>query len=144
MNLASVRSVLATAAGSITGLNTFAYVPDSVVVPCFYLADDVAVEFDHAMGRGIDLITLTGVVLANAASASGGQSKLDGYLAGSGSGSIKAALNAIRPVTGSTTLAAVAHDLRVIMARSYRTYEHAGDTYFGAEFEINVWGGGTQ
>lgn len=142
MDLSAVRTVLATAAGTISGLNTSPYVPDSVVVPCFYLADDIAIEFDHAMGRGLDLITLTGVALANTAVAKDGQSKLDSYLAGSGSTSIKAALNAIRPVTGSSTLTAVANDLRVIAVRSYRRYEHAGAEYYGAEFEINVWGRG--
>jgi hypothetical protein len=134
--------VLATAAGGIASLNATPYVPDSVDVPCFYLADDVTIEFDHAMGRGLDLITLTGVILANTAMARDGQSKLDSYLAGSGSSSIKATLNAIRPVTGSTTLTAVASDLRVIAVRSYRRYEHAGIEYYGAEFEINVWGAG--
>jgi hypothetical protein len=141
MDLAAVRTTLATAVATISGLNCTTYVPDSIVTPAFYLADDITIEFDGAFGRGLDTITLTGVVLANTAIAKDGQSKLDSYLAGSGSTSIKAVLHAIRP-TGSGAISAVANDLNVIEVRSYRRYEHAGETYYGAEFEIRVWGRG--
>jgi hypothetical protein len=63
----------------------------------------------------------------------GAQDKLDGYLAGSGAGSIKAALETDQTLSGALAT------LRVIRAAPI-TIEVAGVTYFAYQYEVTLYG----
>jgi hypothetical protein len=141
VNIASVRQALADAADTIAGLNCYAYTPNAVAEPAFVVGE-VSIDFDEAFGRGMDRLTVACRVLVSAADDKSGQGNLDAYLAGSGSSSVKAALEAARGAPGSLALSGAADDLRVMRMSGYRMYQVGDDHYYGAEFTVLVIGSG--
>ncbi|MEH0841622.1 hypothetical protein V6U81_04390 [Micromonospora sp. CPCC 205711] len=134
MDLTAVRSVIAIAAGSVTPtLNTYAYVPDSVSEPCFYVGG-VEISYDLSMGRGCDEITFLCPVLISSTSDKSGQAELDAYLKGSGAGSLKTAIEAALETAG--------YSAQVARAQNYGYHEVGGVKYLGAELAIIVSGSG--
>lgn len=144
MDIALVRRELAVAAATavsspkLTGLS---YVPDAIPAPCIY-SDDIEIEFDQTFGRGMDRLTVTMRLLCSRADDRAGQKLLDGYLAGSGPASIKAALESARGEPGESALNGACDDFRVERVAGYRYYEHGNTKYIGAEFTIRVIGPG--
>ena len=141
MDIAAIRQGLAAAADAIDGLTCYGFVPDAIVAPCF-MACEVEINFDSAFGRGLDTVTVTCRVLVSRADDKAGQSGLDAYLAGSGSSSLKAALEAARGAPGQSALDGACDDFRVTRVQGYRLYEHAGVDYFGAELTVMCIGSG--
>lgn len=141
MDIAAVRQGLADAAAAIDGLNCYGYTPDSVMEPCFYPLD-VTIDFDQTFTRGLDQVFVTCIVLASRADDRAGQAKLDSYLAGSGSQSIKAAIEAARGAPGQAALDGACDDLRVQRVFGYALYDEAGVKFYGAKFQIHVIGEG--
>lgn len=141
MDIANVRAGLATAASAVTGLTTYAYVPDSVEVPCF-MAAEPRVEYDKLTfgGRG-DVVTVTCRVLVSRADDKAGQALLDGYL-GRGSASVRNALEAARGAPGESALYGACDDFHVLVAENYRIYEHNGTDYYGVEIPVMCIGEG--
>lgn len=135
MDIGLIRQGLATNAATIAGLRTFAYMPDSIPVPVLFVAD-IEIEFDKAFGRGMDEITAKCRLLVSHADDRTGQAGLDAYLAGSGAKSVKVALQTAR------TLGGACDDLRVLSVRGYGLYEHNGTHYYGAEWAVQIIGGG--
>lgn len=142
MDIALVRTRLAEAVSTITGLKTFSYVPDSMPEPAF-MVGEVEIEFDRTFGRGQDEMTVTCRVLVSRADDRSGQSKLDGYLAGSGLLSIKAALEAARGAPGSPALGGACDDFRVERVLGYQVYTVGDARYYGADFIVRVIGSGS-
>jgi hypothetical protein len=139
VDLTAIRQGLADAAADAVttpALNTYGYVPDAIVEPCFFPAD-VDIDFLGAMSRGMDTITDTCRVLASRADDKAGQALLDSYLKGSGTTSIKEALEE------SPTLGGACDDLVVLRVQGYRLYEHHNVHYVGAEFVVKVVGSGS-
>ena len=70
MQISLVRDAIADAARAIVlpagigKLTCTGYVPDSVVTPCFFVAE-VDVTYDRTMGRGMDELSFTCRVLAS-------------------------------------------------------------------------------
>lgn len=149
MQIADIREAIATAARDVVlpvgvpKLTCTGYVPDSVTEPHFFTGE-VAVEFDKAMGRGLDSLEITCRVLVGRADDRASQKVLDALLSGSGPASLKAAIEAARGAPGEYALGGLAHDLHVMRVQGYRWYDHAGSTYVGAELMIKVIGGGDQ
>lgn len=141
MDIAAVRQGLADAAATIDGLNCYGYTPDSVSEPCFYPLD-VTIDYDQTFARGMDQLSVTCIVLASRADDRAGQAKLDAYLAGSGSQSIKAAIEAARGAPGQSSLDGACDDLRVQRVFGYGIYEEAGVKLYGAKFQVQVIGEG--
>jgi hypothetical protein len=148
MQIAGIRAALAEAAAAVvmpTGvpkLTCTGYVPDSVTEPHFFTGE-VDVEFDKAMGRRLDELTITCRVLVGRGDDRASQEVLDGLLSGSGPASLKAAIEAARGAPGEAALGGLAHDLHLMRVQGYRWYEHAGSTYVGAELVIKVIGDGS-
>jgi hypothetical protein len=132
-SLSAVRTALAGAADNITGLRASATVPDSINPPTFVVGE-ITQSFDQTMQRGLDEILITCRLYVSRADDKHGQDKLDAYLAGSGSSSIKATVEADRTLGGACST------LRLETQQGYGQYEVAGIPYFGAEFTIRVWG----
>jgi hypothetical protein len=134
-DVAAIRTGLRTRLATISGLRT----PlgfDKVETPAAQVGE-VEIEYDKTMGRGLDELTFKIRVYASRADDRSGQDKLDGYLKGSGSTSVKAAIE------GDRTLGGTAQTLRVTGVSGYGVYEVAGMAYVGAEFTVTVWATGS-
>lgn len=147
MQISAVREALADAARAVVvpagsaKLTCTGYVPDAVTAPHFFVAE-YEQDFDKVMGRGLDELMFTSRVLVSTTDDKAAQRILDGMLSGSGSASLKQAIEAARGTPGDYALGGLAHDLHVTRVQGYRWYDHAGTTYVGAELMIKVIGEG--
>lgn len=105
----TVRTNLKTRLATISGLRVYDHVPDSVNVPAAVVGQ-LDITFDASFNRGFDNATCTIILIVGRMSEQAGQSKLDGYLAGTGSASVKAAIEA------DVTLQGAVQTLRVTQA----------------------------
>ena len=96
----TVRANLKARLATITGLKTYDYIPDSVNVPGAVVGQ-LDLNFDATFNRGFDNATCTILLIVGRMSESAGQTKLDGYLASTGSTSVKAAIEADAPLSGA-------------------------------------------
>lgn len=148
MQISLVREAIADAArvivlpAGLPKLISKSYVPDSVVPPCFFVAE-VDVTYDRAMARSMDELLFTCRVLAGRADDQTSQRILDAMLSGSGPASLKEAIDAARGGPGEMALGGAADDLHLQRVQGYRWYEHGTSTYLGAEITIKVIGEGT-
>lgn len=136
--MADVQAIadgLATRLATIAGMRTSSHVADAVSVPHASIALE-SIEFDRAMGRGLDELTFTVRVYTSRASDRAGQKALYGYLVGSGAKSVKAAIE------GDRTLGGAASDCRVSDVQNVGVYEAGGTDYFGADFTVTVYATG--
>lgn len=91
------------------------------------------VEFDAAFGRGLDMLVITVQVLVPALSDIGSQQKLALYRAGSGSQSVKAAIESDR------TLGGVSQTLRVTGMGAEQLFAFEGrGPFLGSEWRVEV------
>lgn len=146
MNIQTVVERLVAAAGTAVStpaltMTTYDYVPDNVEVPCVY-PESITTEFDQTMGRGTDKLTVKLRVLVARTDDRAGQYMLYGYLAGSGAGSIKAAIEAERGAPGVGALDGACDDLHVSGIAEARWYELAGERLVGADFTVTIIGDG--
>lgn len=96
-----------------------------------------AVEYDKAMGRGVDLWRMTVQAFVGMASDVGAQQVLDGMLANNGDTSIKALLEADRTLGGRV------HSLQVTGCTGYRLYTLEGrPAVLGAEWTVDIYAQG--
>lgn len=105
----TVRANLKTRLATITGLRVYDHVPDSVNVPAAVVGQ-LDLTFDASFNRGFDNATCTIILIVGRMSEQAGQTKLDGYLSGTGSTSVKAAIEA------DVTLQGAVQTLRVTQA----------------------------
>lgn len=147
MQISPIRDAIADAARTIVlpdgvgKLTSTGYLPDSVVAPCFYVAE-VEVTFDRAMGRGMDELMFTCRAYASRSDDRASQRILDAMLSGSGSASLKQAIEVARGAPGEMALGGLADDLHIQRVQGYRWFEHSGSSYLGAELMIKVIGKG--
>lgn len=136
MDLVAVREAISDAANAISELRVSPYPIDAATAPVF-MVGDIEVLFDKAMGRGLDELLVTCWLYVSRATDRGGHMKVSGYLKGSGTGSIKAALEADRTLGGACST------MRLQSAKTGGLVDIAGNPYFGAELTIYVAGSGT-
>jgi hypothetical protein len=147
MQISTVRTKIAAAASAVvmpTGappLTCTGHTPDSVMAP-HYFVGEYTQDFDKVYQRGMDKLEFTSRVLVSRADDESSQAILDALLSGSGTSSLKAAIEAARGTPGQLALDGAAHDLRVTRVQGYRWYEHNGTQYVGAELIIEVIGSG--
>lgn len=142
MEVGLIRKALADVVrAEIPSLNCFGYSPDSVPEPCFYVGE-VEIDFDKTFGRGMDEILVTCRVLVSSADDRAGQEALDKYLAGSGTDSLKRALEVARGLPGVAALGGLADDLHVVRIQGYRMYGIGDKSYYGAEIIVRIIGRG--
>ena len=133
-SVVAIRQALADRLGSIAGLTPYATIPGSVVVPAAVVGPEngTFLTYDVAMSRGGDDLSFVVLVLASRADERSGQTMLDGYLAGDGPTSVKAAIEA------DPSLAGTVQDVSVTEARNYGDVEYNGVQYFGCEVVVEV------
>lgn len=131
-NINGVRDALKSNLQTITGLRVYDQIPDIVVPPCAIVGQlDFTFDIDNA--RGLDQASVDIFVLVQRISERAGQDKLDLLLAGSGSGSIKTALESDR------TLGGLVDTLRVISADS-GTYTSGETSFLSYRYNLTIWG----
>jgi hypothetical protein len=132
MNPSQVRDGLKTRLQTITGLRAYDLIPDTVVPPCA-LVGQLDFTFDIDNARGLDQAQVDVLVIVQRFSERAGQDKLDAYLAGTGSSSIKTAIE------GDRTLGGTVNTLRVTGAEA-GTYDSQGVTFLSYRYRITIWG----
>lgn len=128
----TVRTNLKTRLATISGLKTYDHIPDSVNVPAA-IVGQLDITFDSAMNRGLDTANCTVLLIVGRMSETAGQAKLDGYLAGSGSSSVKAAIE------GDVTLSGAVQTLRVTAATA-GSVTVAGNDYLAYRYTLELMG----
>jgi hypothetical protein len=127
-----VRDGLKTRLETITGLRAYDLIPDTVTPPAAVVGQlDFTFDIDNA--RGLDQAQVDVLVIVQRFSERSGQNLLDLYLSGSGSSSIKAAIE------GDRTLGGVVNTLRVTGAEA-GTYESQGVEFLSYRYRITIWG----
>ena len=132
MQPSQVRDALKTRLQTISGLRVYELIPEPVTPPCAIVGQlDFTFDIDNA--RGLDQANVDIYVIVQRFSERAGQDKLDGYLAGTGSTSIKAAIE------GDRTLGGTCQTLRVIGAES-GTYDSQSNTFLSCRYRLTIWG----
>lgn len=135
-DLSGLRTGVATRLATISGLNSYDTVPGSVVTPAA-IVEVATIDYDAAMGRGADDITLAVRLLVSAVVDDVAQGKLDAYLAGSGATSVKAAIEADGTLGGRASFAVVPR------VRTYGLIDYAGVQYLGAVLDVEITAAGS-
>ena len=132
MSPSQVRDGLKTRLQTITGLRVYDLIPEPVTPPCAVVGQlDLTFDIDNA--RGLDQANVDIYVIVQRFSERAGQDKLDGYLAGTGATSIKAAIE------GDRTLGGACQTLRVTSAES-GTYDSQSNTFLSYRYRLTIWG----
>jgi hypothetical protein len=127
-----VRDGLKTRLQTISGLRCYDLVPDQVNPPAAVVGQlDFTFDIDNA--RGLDQANVDVIVIVQRFSERAGQNRLDAYLAGSGAGSIKAAIE------GDRTLGGACQTLRVTAAES-GSYESNNIIFLSYRYRITIYG----
>ena len=131
MTIAAIRQGIAANLATISTLRTSAFVPDNPTPPIAVVIPQ-RIEFDTAMGRGMDDLTFTVMVIAQRASERNAQSVLDGFCNSSGLTSVKAAIESDK------TLGGACFDLRVTEMNDYGPLSIGDTVYLSASFSVTV------
>lgn len=127
-----VRDALGKNLETITGLRVYDTIPDVVVPPCA-IVGQLDFTFDINNMRGLDQASVDIFVIVQRLSERAGQDLLDNLLAGTGTGSIKTALESDR------TLGGLVDTLRVISAES-GTYNSGDQSFLSYRYNLTLWG----
>lgn len=131
-NIPGVRDAIKANLQTITNMRVYDQIPDVVVPPCAVVGQ-LDFTFDIDNQRGLDQASVDVYVIVQRISERAGQEKLDLYLAGSGNGSVKTALESDR------TLGGLVDTLRVISAES-GTYQTGDQTFLSYRYNLTIWG----
>lgn len=131
-NIPGVRDAIKANLQTITNMRVYDQIPDVVVPPCAVVGQ-LDFTFDIDNQRGLDQASVDVYVIVQRISERAGQEKLDLYLAGSGNGSVKTALESDR------TLGGLVDTLRVISAES-GTYSSGDQTFLSYRYNLTIWG----
>ena len=127
-----IREALKTNLQNITNLRVYDLIPDVIVPPCAVVGQlDFTFDIDNM--RGLDQASVDVYVIVQRISERSGQDKLDNFLAGSGTGSIKTAIESDRSLGG------LVDTLRVISAES-GTYTSGDQSFLSYRYNVTIWG----
>ena len=132
-SITELRTGIATNLATISGLRTAATVPDQINPPIAVVMPST-INYDTAFARsGGDEYEFTVMVIVGRVDERMAQNKLDAYCSGSGTQSIKTAIESNR------TLGGKAFDCRVTTLRNYNQVTVGDITYLAAEFVVQVY-----
>lgn len=132
IQISKVRDALGKNIESISGIRVYDTIPDVVVPPCAIVGQlDFTFDIDNA--RGLDQASVDVYVIVQRISERAGQDKLDELLSGTGTKSIKTALESDR------TLGGLVNTLRVLTAES-GTYVSGDVTFLSYRYNLVIWG----
>jgi len=132
--LSQIRDGLKTTVSNISGLRCYDTVPDNAINFPVAIFIPSAIEFDLAMQRGTDLYTFDMLVAVQRADSRTAQDKLDAFVTGSGSSSIR------QIIYNNKTLGLSDTDARVVNMSNYAADVNLnGVDGVGANLEIQVY-----
>ena len=134
MVISDIREGLRVRLATISGLRTYAEVPDAIVVPCAIVGIPSEIKFDITLNRSNDQALFPVRVMVGKATDKQAQKNLDVYLQGSGTSSIKTVIEA------DSSLGGAANTLMVERVLGIGVYNINGVDYLGADFQVRVWG----
>lgn len=127
--ISDIRTGLANRLAIITGLRTSSTVPDNPSPPIAIVQPD-GISYDDTFQRGMHTYTFTIMVIVGRADERTAQNRLDAYVSGTGSSSIKLAIE------GDKTLGGKVFDTRVTELRNYGQINISEVIYLVAEFAV--------
>lgn len=131
--VSELRAGLATNLATISGLRTTPTVPDQINPPIAVVMPST-ITYDTAFARsGGDEYEFLVMVIVGRVDERTAQNKLDAYCSGTGTTSIKTAIESNR------TLGGKAFDCRVTTLRNYNQVTVGDITYLAAEFVVQVY-----
>jgi len=137
---ATIRTALASASPTPT---VTSYPPGVPECPHVFLAEQMT-DFDVTHRRGVDRINLTVRVLTSFSDQQEGVHLLNDFCSGSGPASIKEAIESGRRAgTDGRYAGDICHDLRVTTSTSWAQYDHGASTYWGCEYNVEIYGDGS-
>lgn len=137
--LAQIRSGLNTRLATITGLQTYAYLPATPEVPCAFVGGPRDVSYHDTMQTGLNTWAMSvWVLVSNSTPTVESQTDLDEFVSPTGTNSIRTVLE---NSTSPQTLTSVVADVVVESCSGYAIYATEQGSYFGAEFLVRVWAG---
>ena len=131
-SLTSIRNGIGTNLGNISSLTVSNFVPDFVEPPIAVVGVVETIEYDTTIQRGADKYEIPVFIYVSRVDAQDSQETLDGYLASTGSSSVKA------QIESDVTLSGSANSCRVIEAKEVGVYTVNSIDYLGAEFIVEV------
>lgn len=109
------------------------YIPDTAPATPSAIVGNVSIEFDDAMQRGLDLATFSVYVVVSRMAERSAADTLDALLAGSGTGSVKTALEEGGNLQGSCSTARVTRATPLSISMG-------GVEFFAYEYEVEAYG----
>ena len=131
-SLTDIRNAIKTNLANITSLTVFGFVPDSIQPPTAIVGVVESVNYDLTESRGADRYEIPVFLYVSRVDAQDSQETLDGFLASSGSSSVKT------QIESDITLGGVAQSVRVVEADNYGVYTINNIDYLGVEFTVEV------
>jgi hypothetical protein len=131
-SIADIRDGIAENLATISGLRTTTTIPDNPQPPVAIIQPS-SISYDRAFARGLDEYNFVVTLIVGRASERQAQRLLDLYCAGTGSSSVKTAIESNRTLTG------LIQDLRVTAMRNYGTISIGEVIYLAAEFDLVVY-----
>ena len=131
MTITDFRTAIAANIGTISGLRTYADIPDNPAMPCavVQLRD---VEYDRAMQRGLTEYEFVVTVIFGRIATSQAQRSMD-QLISTGDRSLKAAIESDRTLDGK------AFDTVVTAMTNVQSVTIGDITYLSADFAVTVY-----
>lgn len=136
MNLADVMDDLGTALETITDLRVFPYWADRVTPPAAVVTWPDPLTFDQTMGRGSDRMTVPVIVMVGKVDARTTRDVAGAYADGSGSSSVKAAIEAFDDT-------ATAYDTARVERAEFGVIPINGVELLSITFFVDVFGQGS-
>lgn len=127
--VSELRDGLKANLATITGLRTADTVPDNPNPPIAIVLPQ-SVQYDNAFQHGMNTYTFSILVVVNRVSERTAQNSLDAYVSGTGSKSVKLAVESDKTLNGK------AFDVRVTDLRNYGDITIGEINYFSAEFIV--------
>ena len=127
--VSELRDGLKANLATITGLRTADTVPDNPNPPIAIVLPQ-SVQYDNAFQHGMNTYTFSVLVIVNRVSQRTAQNSLDAYVSGTGSKSVKLAVESDKTLNGK------AFDVRVTDLRNYGDITIGEINYFSAEFIV--------
>ena len=131
-SITAMREAIAANLASISGLRTAALIPEDPKPPVAVVTFD-NVNYDTSMGRGLDEYTFRVIVVVGRVNTRGAEQHLDAFMSGSGTSSVKAAIERDRSLGGE------ANDLRVTTGTNLREVVVSEATYLATDFVVTVY-----
>ena len=132
MTVTGMRTALATNLGTISGIRTYADIPDNPMMPAAVVGLQ-SVDYNQAMARGLTEYNFVVTVIFGRVATSQAQRSMDQLIDDQGGRSIKTAIESDKTLDGN------AFDVRVSEMTNIQSVTIGDITYLTADFAVIVY-----